>query len=160
MHKQIAVIIAFVVLAGIYGAGFRLRADEKAEKKDVQADAAEISFYRDIRPIFQEHCQGCHQPAKRGGEYVMTAFKELLKGGESESPAVVPGESGRKLSAAAHHARRRGQGRDAQGEAGLGRGADREDQDLDQGRREGRHARIRASKSSTRRIRRSISRRR
>lgn len=61
------------------------RGEEPAAK-----DAAQVSFYRDIRPIFQEHCQGCHQPAKRGGEYVMTSFKELLKGGESESPAVVP----------------------------------------------------------------------
>ncbi len=39
------------------------------------ADAA-ISYYEEIRPILQAHCQGCHQPAKAGtaGEYVMTSF--------------------------------------------------------------------------------------
>ena len=49
-----------------------------------------ISYYRQIRPIFQQHCHGCHQPAKQSGKYEMTAFKQLVKGGESEEPAVVP----------------------------------------------------------------------
>jgi hypothetical protein len=25
----------------------------------------EISYYRDVRPILQLRCQGCHQPAKQ-----------------------------------------------------------------------------------------------
>ena len=50
----------------------------------------QISYYRQIRPIFQAHCQGCHQPAKRGGEYVMTSFSRLLKGGESGTAAITP----------------------------------------------------------------------
>jgi WD40 repeat protein/mono/diheme cytochrome c family protein len=49
-----------------------------------------VSYYTQVRPIFQAHCQGCHQPAKAGGDYVMTAFDRLLAGGESEEPAVVP----------------------------------------------------------------------
>jgi WD40 repeat protein len=61
-------------------------AEEAAEPGD------EISFYRDVRPIFQRHCHGCHQPAKPSGAFVMTAFDRLLAGGESELPAVVPGD--------------------------------------------------------------------
>lgn len=53
---------------------------------------AKVSYYKDIRPIFQEHCQGCHQPAKRGGEYVMTQFAGLQQGGESGEAAIVPGQ--------------------------------------------------------------------
>ncbi|MEK6238968.1 MAG: DUF1553 domain-containing protein, partial [Planctomycetales bacterium] len=49
-----------------------------------------VSYYKQIRPIFQANCQGCHQPAKPGGEYVMTSFKALLQGGESEAAAVTP----------------------------------------------------------------------
>ena len=49
-----------------------------------------VSYYTQIRPIFQAHCQGCHQPAKAGGDYVMTSFDRLFAGGESEEPAVVP----------------------------------------------------------------------
>src|SRR5438270_2573309 len=59
-------------------------------KKD--AEPAEVSYYRHIRPIFQQHCQGCHQPAKPQGHYVMTAYADLLKAGESDMPAVVPGK--------------------------------------------------------------------
>jgi WD40 repeat protein len=51
-----------------------------------------VSFSRQIQPIFRTHCQGCHQPAKRGGDYVMTAFDSLLKGGESGDAAIVPGQ--------------------------------------------------------------------
>src|SRR5690606_29573315 len=36
------------------------------------------------------HCQGCHQPARSSGAYVMTDFARLVKGGESESAAIVP----------------------------------------------------------------------
>jgi WD40 repeat protein len=66
-------------------------------EEPAKADAAKpvaISYSRDIRPIFQANCQGCHQPAKAGGSLDMTAFKSLLKGGESEMPAVVPGKPG------------------------------------------------------------------
>jgi len=52
-----------------------------------------VSFYEDIRPIFQAHCQGCHQPAKDKGGYVMTDFANLLAGGESEKKAIVAGDT-------------------------------------------------------------------
>ncbi|MBN8421747.1 MAG: DUF1549 domain-containing protein [Verrucomicrobia bacterium] len=50
-----------------------------------------VSFYKHIRPIFQAQCNGCHQPAKKKGDYIMTEFVALLKGGE-EGHAVVPGK--------------------------------------------------------------------
>jgi hypothetical protein len=54
--------------------------------------AGDISFFRHVLPIFrQKNCTGCHQPAKKGGEYVMTEFATLLKGGESGEAAIVPG---------------------------------------------------------------------
>src|SRR5690606_22172794 len=53
---------------------------------------ASISFTRQIEPIFRAHCQGCHQPAKPGGELVMTEFGGLLRAGESGQAAVVPGD--------------------------------------------------------------------
>ena len=51
---------------------------------------AMISYHRQIRPLFQVHCQGCHQPAKRGGEFDMTEFGRMLAGGESGDAAIVP----------------------------------------------------------------------
>jgi WD40 repeat protein/mono/diheme cytochrome c family protein len=56
------------------------------------AAAGKVSFYKQIRPMFQAQCQGCHQPAKAGGAYVMTSFDRLLGGGESGDKAIVPGQ--------------------------------------------------------------------
>ena len=67
-------------------------AEEEKKPADGASAPAKVSYFRDIRPIFQEHCQGCHQPAKPGGEYIMTSFDRLLKGGETELTAVVPGD--------------------------------------------------------------------
>ncbi len=51
-----------------------------------------VSYSRDVRPVFAQHCQGCHQPAKAQGGYVMTDFASLLKPGETDKPPVVPGK--------------------------------------------------------------------
>src|SRR5262249_15713395 len=51
-----------------------------------------VSYYKDVRPIFVLHCQGCHQPAKPMGGFVMTSHADLLKKGDSDEPAAVPGK--------------------------------------------------------------------
>jgi DNA-binding beta-propeller fold protein YncE/mono/diheme cytochrome c family protein len=53
---------------------------------------ATASYYKDIRPILQERCQGCHQPAKRQGGLSLTSFADMRKGGDSEQPAFEPGK--------------------------------------------------------------------
>jgi len=54
--------------------------------------AALVSFYREVRPILQAHCQGCHQPAKAGGGYVMTSVDAMQRQGDSELVGVAPGK--------------------------------------------------------------------
>lgn len=51
-----------------------------------------VSYFKDVRPLFQQHCQGCHQPAKAQGGYVMTEHAGLLKVGDGGKPGVVPGK--------------------------------------------------------------------
>ncbi|HEX3147999.1 MAG TPA: c-type cytochrome domain-containing protein [Gemmataceae bacterium] len=60
--------------------------------KDAPSPGAKISYYKDVRPIFQQHCQGCHQPAKPGGGFVMTSFPDLFRAGDSDMPGVVAGK--------------------------------------------------------------------
>ena len=55
-------------------------------------EPAKVSYYKDIRPIFQQHCNGCHQPAKPMGGYVMTEHANLFKSGERGKAGVVPGK--------------------------------------------------------------------
>jgi hypothetical protein len=44
--------------------------------------ASSISYHRQIWPILQAKCQGCHQPASPGGKLVVTSYAAFLKGGE------------------------------------------------------------------------------
>jgi len=48
-----------------------------------------VSFTKQVRPILQANCLGCHQPAKARGDYVMTSFEKLVAGGESGHAAIV-----------------------------------------------------------------------
>jgi WD40 repeat protein len=56
------------------------------------AEAEKVSYYKEIRPIFQQTCQGCHQPAKMGGGYNMTNFADLFKKGDREKLGIVAGK--------------------------------------------------------------------
>lgn len=59
-----------------------------------------VSYFKQIRPIFQANCQGCHQPAKAKGGYVMTDFARLLRGGESVDKgetAIIPKDPDKSL---------------------------------------------------------------
>ena len=51
-----------------------------------------VSFTKDVRPILNQYCQGCHQPAKAQGAYVLTDHASMLKPGETGKPIVVPGK--------------------------------------------------------------------
>jgi WD40 repeat protein/mono/diheme cytochrome c family protein len=61
-------------------------------KKDKEKEPETVSYYKDVRPIFQQHCQGCHQPAKAQGGFVMTGFTELFKKSDKDNPGIVPGQ--------------------------------------------------------------------
>ncbi len=61
---------------------------DPAEKKD----SGEVSYYREVRRLFQQHCQGCHQPAKPLGGFVMTGHADLFKKGDQDKPGIVAGK--------------------------------------------------------------------
>jgi WD40 repeat protein len=58
----------------------------------VSTAADKVSYFKDVRPLLQQHCQGCHQPAKAQGGYVMTDHAGLLKTGDGGKAGVVPGK--------------------------------------------------------------------
>ncbi|MCA9065265.1 MAG: PD40 domain-containing protein, partial [Planctomycetaceae bacterium] len=63
-----------------------------AEPASTDTNTEAVSYYDQIRPILQANCHGCHQPAKTGGDYVMTSFDRLTAGGESGTAAITPGK--------------------------------------------------------------------
>jgi WD40 repeat protein len=60
-------------------------------------ESGPVSYYKQVRPIFQQHCQGCHQPAKAEGGFIMTSYADLLKKGDHDEPGIVPGQAGKSL---------------------------------------------------------------
>jgi len=52
-----------------------------------------VSFYKDIRPILVENCQGCHQPAKAQGKLILTSYAKLMEGGRDDDELIIsPGK--------------------------------------------------------------------
>ncbi len=51
-----------------------------------------VSFERDILPIFQSRCFSCHDGRKQTADYRLDVRSVAMKGGESGKPAIVPGK--------------------------------------------------------------------
>src|SRR5688572_32026829 len=69
-----------VMMVGMAAAATTARAQDKP-----------VSFYGDIRPIFNANCNACHKPEKTKGDLDMTSHAALMKGGKHGS-TVVPGD--------------------------------------------------------------------
>ncbi len=50
-----------------------------------------VSYHRQIRPILQQKCQGCHQPARNKGGLLLTSYQGGAAGGDN-GPAWVAGK--------------------------------------------------------------------
>lgn len=55
------------------------------------AEVAEIEYNRDIAPLFQKYCNGCHNAQEPDGELTLQNFKGLMRGG-ANGAVVVPGQ--------------------------------------------------------------------
>ncbi len=64
-----------------------------ASSLQAQVDArAKVRFLRDIAPILNRHCAGCHGPKKTEGGYRLHVFSNLMTAGESEMPPIIVGK--------------------------------------------------------------------
>lgn len=61
---------------------------------DAADDVAEQLYVRRIQPLLSEKCLACHgnDLKKIEGGFDMRSLLTLLKGGDSEQPAIVPGK--------------------------------------------------------------------
>ena len=77
------------ILLCVYHLG-TLSADDKLPALD-KAAAEKISFRKDVWPIVQRHCWGCHSGSDPKGQLNMDTVSDMLKGGDS-GPLFVPGK--------------------------------------------------------------------
>ena len=52
-----------------------------------------VDFTRNVRPILQERCFGCHGPDKQKNGYRLDSREAAMKGGDSGDAAILPGKS-------------------------------------------------------------------
>jgi WD40 repeat protein/mono/diheme cytochrome c family protein len=89
--------VRFLVLAGLFLSTTSPLLGAPEPAKTAATPAGPISYYRQVRPLFQQHCQGCHQPARAQGGFVMTSFDALFKTGDHGQPGVVAGKPEQSL---------------------------------------------------------------
>src|SRR5688500_13693089 len=86
-HAQLSMVFIRASFAlSVLIAGNALGAD-----KPLPAAAASADFMRDVRPILESRCVGCHGPEKQKGKLRVDTREALLKGGEN-GPALVAGK--------------------------------------------------------------------
>lgn len=57
---------------------------EAAQDQNPAAESrAKVSYFREIRPVLQRQCQGCHQPASKQAELLLTSYEGFRSGGKS-----------------------------------------------------------------------------
>jgi WD40 repeat protein len=88
LKRLVVVTLALTLAPSLAQAGGAPKKKNAKEDKEPEV----VSYYRDIRPILQQHCQGCHQPAQAKGGYIMTSFADMLKSGDHGQPGIVPGQ--------------------------------------------------------------------
>ena len=96
---------AIAVLSGLGATSAQAEtASSRAETTSGRA-AGPIDFNRDVRPILSDNCFACHGPdsAKIKGGLRLDRRADALQGGESDGPAVVPGQP--EASALLHRVR-------------------------------------------------------
>ncbi|MBT5377440.1 MAG: DUF1553 domain-containing protein [Opitutae bacterium] len=54
-----------------------------------------VDYGKEIRPILDKHCIDCHGPDKQNSRLRVDQRAFLLRGGDSGSPAIVPGNPGK-----------------------------------------------------------------
>ena len=55
-------------------------------------EAEQLGFARSVLPIFRAKCISCHGPGEQEGELRLDDVAQILEGGESGRPAVLPGD--------------------------------------------------------------------
>lgn len=68
----------------------RIAAVSRDSRESKQSD---VDYFKDIRPLLEKRCYGCHQGGKAAGGLRLNDHASVLKGGESDGPAIVPGRA-------------------------------------------------------------------
>ena len=77
---------------------FAFAKDEKKKEPDISklppaAKKADLTYDKDIKPLLEKACIKCHGAEKPKSKYRVDSRESMIKGGESEEAAIIPGKS-------------------------------------------------------------------
>ncbi len=88
--------LALFWLAGATGAGRAAETNHAVVEIKLReidpAEAAKVSYARQIKPILVDNCLECHSTEDHKGGLDATSVATLIKGGKKARPAIVPGK--------------------------------------------------------------------
>ncbi len=64
-----------------------------AQQDSPQRDGGGVDYFTQIRPLLEARCYDCHQGSQAQGELRLDDHASALAGGESDGPAIVPGNA-------------------------------------------------------------------
>lgn len=68
-----------------------VRLQSPDDDQQQQAQASKLKFSRDIAPILNGNCMGCHNGNRMRGEFDLSTFQNMMKGSQS-GEVIVPGK--------------------------------------------------------------------
>ena len=57
-----------------------------------QERQSSVDYFEQIAPLLEQRCYGCHQGGKAAGGLRLSDLESVLRGGESDGPAITPGD--------------------------------------------------------------------
>jgi hypothetical protein len=66
---------------------------ERIQAQHAEARKGSIDFYRDVQPLLEARCFGCHAGSKVKGGLRLDDLASAKKGGKGDGPAIVPGKA-------------------------------------------------------------------
>ena len=70
-----------------------LAADPDISKLPAPAAKKDVTYAKDIKPLLDKSCLNCHGPEKPKSKYRVDSREAIIKGGDSEEAAIIPGKS-------------------------------------------------------------------
>lgn len=62
-------------------------------RESKQSKQGNVDYFNEVRPLLENRCYDCHQGGKAQGGLRLDDHDSVLSGGESDGPAIVPGEA-------------------------------------------------------------------
>src|SRR5258706_9544205 len=90
--KSLLVAIFVCILAGVAVAQQAKPVEIKVRPID-PAEAAKVSWVRDVQPLLQAKCSECHSSDERKNEFEITSVETLRTRGRKDAPGVIPGRA-------------------------------------------------------------------